>query len=335
MKLRQILATTALNAVAVIAAHGSPHTITWSAQNPGAGLGDNTGDELAPGALARLGYFGISPDEVAASFHDVGFLDSQFTEVGREQIGNFGGVVYGAVVETRGSGFGAAGAFAQTITLESDDLPADARFYVWVSNMDEPYSATAQAIFSSDNWALTSEQVTALQWGIEGVHSANTADVYLADQGNETSSTVGGTLNKLREIVTVPDGPGDLEDPDGNGIVVLLEEAFLVDGSAAAAHFYLPRMEAADVLAYNRKSGGDSMGWDLYRADDLEYRVEASTDFQQWHRASEMMDEAGVSAKARTGGGERVSLTLPVAVGRSSGTYFRVHVRRLIAGEGQ
>lgn len=328
MKLRQILVTTALSALAITAAHGSPHTVTWSAQNPGAALGDPQGDELAPGSVVRLGYFGISPEEVVATFNDIDYLDSQFTEVGREQIGNFGGIVYGQNVETVGSKFDVAGAFAQTITLESEDIPSGARFYIWVSNAGESLEATAQGIFSSADWVLSSEQVAALQWGIENVDQSSDANVYLADSGPETSFTVGGTLNKLRRIDTTPVGPGDLEDPDGNGIVALLEEAFLVNESAATAHSHLPYMEAADVLVYNRKSGGESIGWDVYQAGDLEYRVEVSTDFKNWTLASEVMDDAGVSEVSVTGG-ERVALTLPVRADQNSGTYFRVHVRRL------
>ncbi|MDA0813486.1 MAG: hypothetical protein O3C21_13990 [Verrucomicrobia bacterium] len=157
------------------------------------------------------------------------------------------------------------------------------------------------------------------------------SNVYLADLGPESSTTVGGTLNKLRTIETTPVGPGDLEDPDGNGIVVLLEEAFLFD-STLPADSQMPHMAAADVLVYNRKSGGEANGWDLYRADDLEYRVEVTSDFHTWRLASEVLGRATVSSEARHAGGERVALQLPVRSGVNSGTYFRVQVKRLDKG---
>ncbi|MEZ5327820.1 MAG: hypothetical protein R3F19_22470 [Verrucomicrobiales bacterium] len=333
MKLTHILVAATLSVAAMKTAMGSPQTITWSAQNAGAALGSSGGNDLAPGALVRLGYFTVSPEEIAAAFNDVEVLDSQFIEVSREEVGNFGGVVYGQQVETTGSEFGVAGAFAQTITLDSDDVPAGARFYIWVSNEAEAETATAQAIFSSASWQLQNAQVAALQWGIENVDPSDGADVYLAEQGPQISKTVGGKLNKLRQIDTTPVGPGDLEDPDGNGIVVLLEEAFLFD-AARPADAQMPYMAAADVLVYNRKSGGEATGWDLYRSDDLEYRVEVTSDFRTWKLASEVLGQAAtVTAEDRQAGGERVALKLPVKSGRTTGTYFRVQVRRLVEGE--
>ncbi|MDA0813485.1 MAG: hypothetical protein O3C21_13985 [Verrucomicrobia bacterium] len=157
MKLRHILVSAALSVAAMKTAVGSPHTITWSAQNAGAAIGDPGGSDLVPGSLVRLGYFTISPEQVAASFNDVETLNSQFNEVSRERIGNFGGVVYGQLVETTGSGFGVAGAFAQTITLDSGSVPAGMRFYIWVSDGDSPETATSQGIFSSASWQLKSE----------------------------------------------------------------------------------------------------------------------------------------------------------------------------------
>ena len=331
MKLTHILVTAALSVAAAKTAVGSPHTITWSAQNAGAALGSAGGSDLAPGSLVRLGYFRVSPEEVAVAFNDVETLNSQFSEVSREQIGNFGGVVYGQLVETTGSGFGVAGAFAQTITLDSESAPAGTRFYIWVSDGNSPETTTAQGIFSSASWQLKSEQVAALQWGIENVNPAVGTDVYLADLGPESSETVGGTLNKLRTI-DAPVGTGDLEDPDGNGIVVLLEEAFLFDSTLPAGS-QMPYMAAADVLVYNRKSGGEAIGWDLYRADDLEYRVEVTSDFQTWRLASEVLGQATASAEVSQAGGERVALQLPVRAGVNTGTYFRVQVRRVTPGE--
>lgn len=318
-------------------AHGAiadPHTVTWSAQNPGAGLGDQAGVELAPGTVVRLGYFAITPEQVAAAFDDVAYLDTQFVEAGREVIGNFGGIYIGNQVEKMSSGFEVRGAFAQTLTLDAESIPEGSRFYVWVADTQDPRRVRAQALFSDMDWQVASEQVTPLQWGIESVHPADAEDVYLAVFGPETSVTVGGKLNKLRAIDKSKVTPGDLEDPDGNGIVVLLEEAFLVDDSTTA-HTNLPYMAAADVLVYNRKSGGQATGWDRYRAGDLEYRIEVTSDFRNWQLASEVLGEAAITATALATGGERVALrfaALAALADAGAGVYFRVHVQRIVGG---
>ena len=330
MKLRHILVTAAAASFAVSTpALAGPHTITWSAQNPGAGLGSTAGAGLAPGTLVRLGYFTISPQEVATAFDNAVYLDSQFVEVARESVGNFGGVLYGNQIETSPSDFDVPGAFAQTITLDSDSVPAGSQFFIWASDSLQPNETTAQALFSAAEWQLSSEQVTAMQWGIESVDPANAGDVYLADLGPETSGSVGGLLNKLRPVELTP-SPGDLEDPDGNGIVVLLEEAFLAT-APATAHANMPYMAASDILVYNRKSGGQAVGWDLYKSGDLEYRVEASNDFQNWQLASEVLGEALVAAEAVGTGGERVAVKFPTTTDGLKRLYFRVHVHRVTA----
>ena len=137
------------------------------AQNPDAGLGDASGNELRPGAVVRLGYFDLSIEEVAAAFHDVDLLETSFTEMSREEIGNFGGVVFEGRVETSPSNYDVSGAFAQTVTLEGDDVQPGKRFYIWA--FQEGAADTGfdyQAIFSSSNWTITGEQVTVPQWGI-------------------------------------------------------------------------------------------------------------------------------------------------------------------------
>ena len=304
-------------------AHADPQTINWSAQNPGAALGSADGNPLSAGAVVRLGYFLLTSEEIEQNFFDLAFLDSQFVEVGREGVGNFGAILYGNRVETKPASFDVPGAFAQTITIEADLIPLDARFYIWAMDAESIPNVSQHGLFSSSDWMLTSLTPTAFQWGIENVDPSSDRDVYLATRGPEPSPEVGGLLNKLTLLDANP-GAGDNDDPDGNGIVALLEEAFMA--SPQNAHAHLPHMTAPDVLTYFRKPEGTGSGWDHYRAGDLEYLVEASTNLEEWEPASETIDLDEESLTTLASGAERVLLRFSRPV--EQGHYFRVRVLR-------
>ena len=306
----------------------SPQTITWSAQNPGAGLGSAAGSALQEGAVVRLGYFLITPEEIDTVFDDVGFLESQFIEVGRERVGNFGGVVHGERVETAPASFNVPGAFAQTITVDSDSIPLDARFFIWATDAATIPAITEQALFSSSDWRLSSLPATALQWGIENVspRPRSKDDFYFGVQGPEHSEQVGGLLNKLLAVMPPELGPGDQEDPDGNGVVALLEEAFAVTDSAKA-HVSLPHMTAADTLIFHRKPNGSGDDWALYLADGIEYRIEASIDLETWQLASKFVELVDRKATITESGAEQVSLRFDRATGTRH--FFRIRVLRV------
>ncbi len=201
----------ALSAVALLAPKAvlaNMSTVTYSAQEPGGGLGLPSAEEVSVGALIRFGYFDASVD-FSNMWSDVSLLNTHFTELATSLVGDFGGVTIidnaGVSSEgTPGTPSGSAGVFAASVSLDASVLGlASTRMYIWAFDTSTTGAATAQGIFSGSEWIIGSSPT--LTFDISGVSPTGPGDVYLATQGPETAPNAKGMINKLIPIATVPE----------------------------------------------------------------------------------------------------------------------------------
>jgi hypothetical protein len=121
---------------------------------------------------------------------------------------------------------------------------------------------------------------------------------------------------KREQFVSLPggaDGPeaGDLSDPDGDGIVNLLEFAFAADALEPDLS-RLPQISVEEnpldgknylEITYRQRIGGKGVVGVSYKVDGLLYKVEVSESLESgsWNSGSDLVEQIGESADNRDG----------------------------------
>jgi len=258
--------------LAPIAAAG-PLSLTWGAQGPGAALASAAGKELPPGCLVRLGFFDQPLHLVQEKAWDPAALEPHFTELARAHTGQFDG-----------RQFTITGSFAQTMALNSSQLPpslAQRTFCVWAGNSSSLTTATEIGIFSSSKWKLSSNQVGGLVWDLGQVEE----DGIIVGLSSPTQSpTLGGQMNQLISVQTLL----DTSDADGDGVERLLEEALGMNPALADADWMPAAVElelsgqVQPGYRYRRPTAGTPVNGATYAAAGFLYTVEVSDDLKTW-----------------------------------------------------
>lgn len=178
-------------------------TVTFAAQDTGSALGTVEGQNLQVGALVRFGYFDPLAD-LNAMINDLSLLNTFFRELGKIQVGHFDGhTTYNSDMQvvsySGGTNYNVPGAFAGKVTLDpSISTLATTRLYMWAFDSSAFENARAHAIFSDDAWRFPTFGTDT--FSVASASPSDINDFYYATRGPETSSGVGGLINKLNPV---------------------------------------------------------------------------------------------------------------------------------------
>lgn len=264
-----------------------PVTLTWSAQEAGSALCQNTGTPLALGSKVRLGYFDLEPEQIRPLFTNPSALDGHFTELASANIGNFEAQTFVGTPELNVAGTTysqAAGCFAASVVFTPSVNAATVdgkRCYIWAMNGSSLASATQHGIFSSHLWVLNSQGFGNTNWDLSQVSASDPTDLLLGGRGPQVSAVVGGTVLRLTDTSQLK---ADEADDDHDGASGLLESAFSMN-PAVADNGKLPQIEMKDGIPcfqFSRKPSGTTASDGSYAAGGFRYQVEISPDLKQW-----------------------------------------------------
>ncbi len=161
--------------------------IVWGASNT-YGLGDDSGAELAPGALVEIGTFNLSDSQIQQAQFSLTTLKAGFVQFGAALIGDDVGIPGYWNKQTSGS---------------TDALQLNGKkIYLWAFNAPTAEQATQQGVFTANNngrWIFPSDGDIPSTTTID-LDDVN--DIILGGFGNGTSSI---THNPLFNLTTIPE----------------------------------------------------------------------------------------------------------------------------------
>ena len=216
-----------------------PVTLTWSAQEAGSALCQNTGTPLALGSKVRLGYFDLEPEQIRPLFTNPAALDAHFTELASATIGNFESQTFVGSPELNVAGTTysqAAGCFAASVVFTPSVNAATVdgkRCYVWAMNAGSLPTATQHGIFSSHLWVLNSQGFGNTNWDLSQVSATDPTDLLLGGRGPQVSEVVGGTVLRLTDTAQLKSDEAD-DDHDGHAPAVVLANSIGPAGSSCS-----------------------------------------------------------------------------------------------------
>ncbi len=311
-----------------------PVTLSWSAQDPGAGLCLTNGSPLAIGSTVRLGYFDLAAGELDARFADPVDLASHFTVLATTTVGSFAGQSFLEAPDLNQSGTTLAeapGCFAANLNFTPAANPAaldGKRCYIWAMNAATVPAASYHGIYSHHAWIINAGGFGNIQWDLSQVSVSDPRDLILGHRGPQVSPVVGGSVLRLTNTAQLRI---DRSDADSDGASALLEEAFAMDPTHADGA-KLPRLRTTTgqaALAFTRKAGGVTVADGSYTAAGLRYIIEMSSDLKGWTPCQSATQPALTVQPGTTAGTEDVTLTL-TAENLAAGCQFaRVRIERV------
>jgi hypothetical protein len=245
------------------------------------GIGDAQGTDLPVGNLVRVGAFTVPESVVASNRYNVAFLQTNFVEFGTTTIG--AGIAPAVPAH-----------FASSLAADTSTLGIEGqRIYLWVFNATTRTAATQHAILTSSNaaWVFPSELPVPGSTLID-IAQTPTNNVLVGGYGLGTSDYYAGISQTVRlynlQILPWetwgagifgtnrfnPAIGGKGADPDGDGLVNLLEYAFGSSptnrGSASRPSSALTNKTA--YITFGRATN----------ALDVTWRVEVTSNFLSW-----------------------------------------------------